>query len=423
MGRRADAKLTDRYLDGLRATPGKQVEYPDMLMPGLALRVTGAGRKTWTFRYRSQEGRQSRLSFGQYPTIALKDARRLAYDALNAVGNGGDPARARRLERHRDRLGAVRTWNDLAERYFYERGGSKRTTPRERQLWAGRFEKPLGKLELSDLSRAQVRALIRQMGEGGAPQYANRAHALIRQIGNFGVEIEALETNPAHGIRKQFEETTRERVLKEEEIAALWNQLELIACTRPMALAIRFLLATGQRRGEAAGLHVRELNPKERVWIIPSSRTKNKREHVVPLSDLAMKLLAQAFHADPSLSDASFADWEGYAFTAAPDRSLPLDDSSVSHAVMRAAERLALQDVRTHDLRRTCATYMTSEGIGATRDTVARVLNHISAVGGVTAIYDRNAYAKEKRAGLQAWGERLLQITEHSQLDKTTGTR
>ena len=84
---------------------------------------------------------------------------------------------------------------------------------------------------------------------------------------------------------------------------------------------------------------------------------------------------------------------------------------------------MALQDVRTHDLRRTCATYMTSEGIGATRDTVARVLNHISAVGGVTAIYDRNAYAKEKRAGLQAWGERLLQITEHSQLDKTTGTR
>ena len=307
---------TDRYLNSLSAQAGKQVEHPDPTVAGLALRITGAGKKTWTFRYRSLDGRQSRLSFGQFPSVKLKDARELAQDVLADVRKGGDPARARRLDRHRDRLGALRTWNDLAERYFTERGGAKRTTPRERQLWAARFEKPLGKLELPDLSRAQVRALIRQMGEGGAPQYANRAHALIRQIGNFGVEIEALETNPAHGIRKQFAETTRERVLREEEIAVLWNQLEFVACTRPMALAIRFLLATGQRRGEVAGLHVRELNPKERVWIIPSSRTKNKREHVVPLSDLAIKLLAQAFHADPLLSEASFADWEGFAFTA-----------------------------------------------------------------------------------------------------------
>lgn len=110
------------------------------------------------------------------------------------------------------------------------------------------------------------------------------------------------------------------------------------------------------------------------------------------------------------MSEASFADWTGYAFTSAPDRAAPLDEGSVSHAVLRAAQRLGFEDIRTHDLRRTCATYMTSEGIGATRDTVARILNHVSAVGGVTAIYDRNAYAKEKRAALQAWAERLQGI-------------
>ena len=95
------------------------------------------------------------------------------------------------------------------------------------------------------------------MGEDGAPKYANRAHALIRQIGNFGVEIEVLESNPARGIRKQFEETTRERVLSEAEIAAIWNRLEIVACTRPMALAIRFLQASGPRRGEVAAARAR----------------------------------------------------------------------------------------------------------------------------------------------------------------------
>ena len=412
--RRAEVSFTDKTLASLGPEAGKQTEHPDPLTPGLALRITGAGKRTWTFRYRSLEGRQSRVSFGQFPAVKLKDARGLAQDVLGQVRKGGDPARDRRLERHRDRVGAVRTWNDLAQRYFAERGASKRTTPREKRLWETRFETAVGALELSDLSRSQVRALIRQMGEGGAPKYANRAHALIRQIGNFGVEIEAIETNPAHGIRKQFEESTRERVLTEGEIAAIWNRLEFVACTRPMALAIRFLLATGQRRSEVAALHARELNTKERVWIIPSSRSKNKREHVVPLSDLAMKLLAQAFHADPGLSEASFADWRGYAFSSTADRATPLDGASVSHAVLRAAKRLGFADVRTHDLRRTCATFMTSEGVGATRDTVARILNHVSAVGGVTAIYDRNAYAREKRAALQAWAERLLGIAAAS---------
>lgn len=396
--------FTDRLLASLQPEPGKQIEHPDPTTSGLALRITGAGKKTWTFRYRNLEGRQSRLSFGQFPTIKIKDARDLARDALTKVRKGDDPALARRRRRYQHNAGVLRSWNDLAARYFEERAANKRSADQERQLWTARFEQQLGKLELADLSRAHVRTHIRKIGEGGAPIYANRAQALIRQIGNFGVEIEALESNPAHGIRKQFAETTRERVLGEAEIVALWNQLELVACTRPTALAIRFLLATGQRRSEVAGLHARELNPTDRLWIIPSARTKNKREHVVPLSDLAMTLLGHAYGAPPTA-------WRGYAFSSAFDRSTPLDASGISHAVMRAAQRLNLQDVRTHDLRRTCATHMTSEKIGASRDVVARVLNHVSAVGGVTAIYDRNAYAKEKRAALQAWGERLLQIT------------
>ncbi len=409
--------FTDRWLTSLTPAPGKQIEHPDPLTPGLALRITGAGKKTWTFRYRNLEGRQSRLSFGQFPTLKLKDARSLAHGALAHVRSGDDPAQARRRRRHGHNAGIVRTWNDLAERYFQERGVLKKSVNQERLLWAARFGPQLGKLELADLSRSHIRTHIRKIGEGGAPIYANRAQALIRQIGNFGVEIEALESNPAHGIRRQFAETTRDRVLGDEEIVALWNRLELVACTRQMALAIRFLLATGQRRSEVAGLHARELNLPNRLWIIPAARAKNKREHVVPLSDLAVALLSQAYGATPA------EKWRGYAFSTALDRSTPLDSSAISHAVMRAAERLGLSDVRTHDLRRTCATNMTTERIGASRDTVARVLNHISAVGGVTAIYDRNAYAKEKRAALEAWGERLLQLTQQDRLDKTTGTQ
>ena len=76
-----------------------------------------------------------------------------------------------------------------SRRAFLERSALKRSANQEKQLWAARFAQQVGKLELADLSRSHVRTHIRKIGEGGAPIYANRAQALIRQIGNFGVAI------------------------------------------------------------------------------------------------------------------------------------------------------------------------------------------------------------------------------------------
>jgi len=56
-----------------------------------------------------------------------------------------------------------------------------------------------------------------------------------------------------------------------------------------------------------------------------------------------------------------------------------------------------------HDFRRIAATNMTKAGHN--RLTVSKVLNHVE--GGVTAIYDRHSYDKEKRQALETWGRKL----------------
>jgi integrase len=58
------------------------------------------------------------------------------------------------------------------------------------------------------------------------------------------------------------------------------------------------------------------------------------------------------------------------------------------------------------DLRRTAASHMTGMGIG--RLVVSKLLNHVER--GVTAVYDRHSYDREKRAALEVWGAQLERI-------------
>jgi hypothetical protein len=85
----------------------------------------------------------------------------------------------------------------------------------------------------------------------------------------------------------------------------------------------------------------------------------------------------------------------------------------------KAAERIRTRtgiEFRQHDLRRTAASHMT--GMGIPRLAVAKLLNHVES--GVTAIYDRHSYDREKREALDAWAERLLAIVGPTQAEGST---
>ena len=108
-------KLTVRRLDTLRPRPGRRVDYADDDVPGLALRVTPQGAKTWSLRYRiegGRRGRMRRLTLGAYPSVTLVDARKAARKAIGKIAaTGADPAAAKQAAR----LAATRTGDTVAD--------------------------------------------------------------------------------------------------------------------------------------------------------------------------------------------------------------------------------------------------------------------------------------------------------------------
>lgn len=106
--------------------------------------------------------------------------------------------------------------------------------------------------------------------------------------------------------------SVRDRVLTAEEIGLFWNGLDKAEISEPLRLIFRLALLTGQRRSEVAGMRKCEINHDDKLWILPGdklengktihSRTKNRREHMVPLTVAAMDVVSRAIALSRSLS-------------------------------------------------------------------------------------------------------------------------
>src|SRR5260370_40309812 len=71
-----------------------QADHFDKGFPGLALRCSYGGARTWVYVFRLH-GRLCRMTFGRYPSMSLAQAREAWRDARTLISRGEDPTRAR----------------------------------------------------------------------------------------------------------------------------------------------------------------------------------------------------------------------------------------------------------------------------------------------------------------------------------------
>lgn len=394
-------KFTARGIASLPAPAKGRLEYFDVDTRGFGLRVSAGGaRRMWIVRYRIR-GRKTKgmLTLGAFDPdrFGLGAARDMAKDALRAAEKGVDPAAPKRNERHAE------SFKELAARWLEEYAKKrKRSWKADQRIIKRDLVPAIGNMKALSVKRADVRQILRTIVARGAPIMANRARELVRSIFAWAIseEIGGVEHNPCDGIARPAEEHSRDRVLSADEIRALWPALSDPPAGMPhrCALALKLQLVTLQRKGEIVGAEWSEMDrDKERMWTIPAEKAKNGLAHRVPLSDLALDLLREI----KKLSGDS--RW----LFPSPHGDKPMTARAVNHAVLRVSGALGIGgDFRPHDLRRSAASHMTSIGIG--RFIVARILNHVER--GVTAVYDRHSYDREKRLALEAWAVRLAGI-------------
>ena len=408
----------------VRALPvgASPIEVRDGDTRGLILTVLPSGRKQFAVRYR-RGGKQKRLLLGEYPAVSLAVARKRARHAQSAIDNGADPAKDRQLAKAAppDTVKALAT--DYLKRHARK---FKRSASEDERVLDVDVLPYWGDRSVRELTRRDVRVLLDRVIDRGSPIMANRLLAVVRKMLNFAVDQDWLDANPAARVAKPAPETSRARVLDDEEIRRLWRLLGHFPTTkdRPapgrkaekgakddplcpvspaLAALLKVRLLTGQRGGELVQMKWADLDLQARWWTIPASDTKNGEPHRVPLVERVQAIIE-------AQRESQAAD-EEFVFVG---QGASLRDRA-KKAPSAVAKALGV-DFRGHDLRRTAATRMASAGIP--RDHIAKVLNHVEGGARATRVYDRHSYDPEKRIALEAWDRALLAILEQKAAGK-----
>jgi integrase len=357
---------------------------------GFGLRLRNGGARTWIYRYRI--GRKQRsITLGNAKSVPLALARENAGRLEARVRLGGDPA----LDKQAARVEADNLVGALIDQYLDMRRSAWRPSSlREVRRHLLIYAKPLHKLPVTAVSQRNVASLLNENAKSSGEATSNRLRASLAAFLSWAIRqgIRLPDGNVASHTRP-FKEYSRDRILNDAEIRAVWH-----ACRDDdYGAAIKLLLLTGQRAAEIGSLRWDE------VWgdkiVLQGTRTKNKRPHIIPLSAPAKsildkhRMLGRAF---------VFGRTDTHGFRGWGVAKQRLDERA-------AKANGTMEPWVVHDLRRTCATGMV--GLGIPPHIVEAVLNHVSGhKSGVAGIYNRAAYDTEKREALERWAQHVLAI-------------
>jgi integrase len=391
--------------------PAKRRELADGKVTGLYFVVQPSGARSWAVRYRA-DGKPAKLTLGPFPAVGLAEARRRAREELGKIAGGEDPASTKRTAREAARAAAAAESDRVSAvaAEFVKRAVTKRTGHRRiSDSWAAERERLLrvevlpkiGSKRIGDVTKADILGLLEGMVDRGSAVNANRLLAVLRRMFNWCISRGLLDKSPCDKLTPPAPETSRDRVLSEDEIRLAWKAFERVGW--PFGKMAQLLILTGARLNEIAAGRWSEINLDAKTWTIAKERSKNGVAHEIPLSDTAIGILMSL----PRIGDPK----DAFVFSTT-GRTPVSGFSNAKDAIDRAMVDARGADVEAsstwifHDLRRTAASGMA--GMGIPPHVVEAVLNHKSgSIKGVAAVYNRYSYSTEKRQALEAWSRRL----------------
>ncbi|MEX2673401.1 MAG: tyrosine-type recombinase/integrase [Phycisphaeraceae bacterium] len=361
-----------RELEALTPPNGKtQRKVYDAIQPGLMLLVTQGGAKTFYFAKR-MDGRYRRVKIGPFPDVSIEQARKKAAGHLSGVYDGKNPAEERR-QAH-----AAMTFAEMFDLYIEKHAKIHKRTWADDQANYDRHLKRWGSRRLDGIKRADVQQLHGRIGKD-RPVMANRVLALLSKVFNFAVTIGCEVPNPSTGVQR-FKEQTRERFMDADELPRFLKAVEAVKNVT-LKDYFKVLLFTGGRRRNVAAMRWDELDMRRKIWTIPAEKFKTGQALEVPLVPQVVEII----EARKELNAKRKAGPSGYVFPSkkAKPKNPYLDDPR--RAFDRICSEAEIVGLTLHDLRRTVASWATSEGIPY--PVVGRMIGHT--VQGVTAIYAR----------------------------------
>ncbi|MDD2861100.1 MAG: integrase arm-type DNA-binding domain-containing protein [Acidiphilium sp.] len=365
---------------------------------GLYLRVRKDSSKSWGFRY-MLAGKPHWLSLGPLRDVTLAEAREKARMLRNRIRDGYDPLADRRM-RKAEIIGQIgRTFDAVADQYIAAHAGEWKNAKHAAQWTATirAYASPMiGRMPVDAIGLDEVLRVLQPIWETKS-ETASRLRGRIESVLDFGaVHKWRTGENPARwtGFLDQvlpakgaIAPAVPHPSLPYSEVASF-----LVALRQKDTISARCLewkILTACRSGEARGARWSEIDAEKKLWILPASRMKARREHIVPLSGRCLEILAE-LAAQPHQPD-------GLIFPG-QIAGKPMSDVSLAKAM-----RSIVKGYTPHGCRATFRTWV-QEATSFPSELGELCLAHTNK-NKVEAAYARGPALEKRRHLMEAWAQ------------------
>jgi integrase len=368
--------LTDRLVKALQPPARTSHITHDDEVRGFGIRITAANARSFVVRYRRKsDGQQRTCTIGSFPDWKTAAARERAKEIKRAVDGGGDPVG------DEQELRDAATVNDLLDRFEADVLPRNRATTQRsyRSQIRAEIRPRLGRMKVEAVRFSDIDKVHRDLS--AKPYQANRVIALLSRIFSMAVKWQLRSDNPCKGIERNTEDR-RERYLSPDEIIRLSDALDAYN-DQQTADIVRLLLLCGARLGEVVQARWADIDLEIGRWIKPSAHTKQRKQHVLPLSAAAVQLLRKVRADIPRDCPWVFPANDGIAHRVA-----------IRNGWASICDMAKIENCRVHDLRHTHASILINQNYSL--PIVGRLLGHT--VPSTTARYAHLADDPLRRA-------------------------
>lgn len=359
MPKRSLTKLSDNLIKSYKPADGKKAEIIyDSEVPGFGVRITESGAKSFILNY-YVAGRERRTTIGKYPAWSLNAARMQAKELRKEIDRGIDPLGIKEEARN------AMTMRDLFKHYetHHIPTLTSAVSRKDQKSMFNNYILPhFGDLtKISEITHQEALALHRKITKAGKTTRANRIMEVTRKAFNIACRNKWISDNPCDGYKRN-EESKRERYYTPNEIASICDALNDSKEVNS-ANAIKLLLLTGARKMEVLAATWSQFDLAEGRWKKPSSHTKQRKVHNVPLCTEAVELLESIKKTNKTI----------YVFPNEKGKHL----TDIKRTWQTVCNSAKLEDARLHDIRHSFASILVSSG--ESLPMIGKLLGHTQA--------------------------------------------
>ncbi len=364
---------------------------------GLYLRIATSGTKTWLFNYyRPHTKKRANLSFGNYPSVTLADARSMRTNARSLLAKGIDPQTSKAQNDRSKKDEALTTLEAVAAAWL-EVKRHRVSSDHARDIWRSlelHIFGSIGNLPISAVTAPIAIETLKPLAAKGSLEQVKRVCQRLNEVMVWATNTGVVQHNPLAGIAVAFKlpEKQNQPTLQPSELPLLLSAIQNASIKLTTRSLILWQLHTMTRPSETAGARWDEIDLEQSLWCIPQERMKKRREHIVPLTSQALRIL-ERMRLISGRSD--------FIFPSDRTNKKSYNPQSANMALKRMGFHGKLV---SHGLRALASTTLNEAGFDG--DIIEAALAHVDS-NSVRAAYNRAQYIERRKVMMEWWSQRI----------------